>query len=710
MRLYVFLIYFFAFLRLTTAQAGPKRACHIYPLPKFRNNKSVIDKIQNVLERHRASASEEKYPLYQSKSKTLGTFFWVLSASEERCQKIANSIPDTEATVAQDDPEPQVRRSLNSSSIHHFDTRNPYDGRSIYRRAKNDEPEIKWIEDSLEDLSYISQPKNVHFSEVRYYYYNTTEAEGTVVYMIGSGAELNHLELDDIKIDWLWSGPNPGSAKTDLDKVHQHGTGVLSRIAGRTLGIAKKADIVVVVDRQRDGTGYDLNGIDSLLKTYDHIAKNKDRKVVVNLNWFSPAPGDPLPELITTIIKAFHSNLKNVVMVVGAGDGKSSDRITHYPEVLGAKEVPDLVVVGGLDKEFQNTLQDTFENGQRVKIAARAKRVMAAKGNGDEKGLLPGTSVAAGTVSGLLAYFMGLGLSADDARKRLYESASPVRKNGTPFPWNGIDPRRIKGGPLYEDKPRPKPQDVKSCRTKRSMMARGASKDPNRYYVSRDPVHELIETKFCPEARDKKELDAGSGSLSRTYFEGTPEEVNIAIDWKPGVKFEPSLDTCKEHLWDVLDGCDIPDDPKNPNERNWKSGGSKEVPVADSEDKVTYRIETAALRPPRPQNGRQLDCDVVYGDKPRNSNFINVGLDPSMVKVRGDAWLAPWKENKGTEKIVTKALEDCSAVDFKTSFKLSKDERFEWTITASPQYGQHPCIEKNLREALGMKDLGCSLK
>ncbi|PGH17605.1 hypothetical protein AJ79_00966 [Helicocarpus griseus UAMH5409] len=115
--------------------------------------------------------------------------------------------------------------------------------------------------------------------------------------------------------------------------------------------------------------------------------------------------------------------------------------------------------------------------------------------------------------------------------------------------------------------------------TARSIMV---TKAISKRYVSRDKVRDIIERQYCPELVEQKALDPMSGAISRTYFQGTPDEVEIAIDWERGHDFEPNVDGCKEILGNrVLDGCDG-NDPKNPNNRK----GGDFVTVGE----VEYRI------------------------------------------------------------------------------------------------------------------------
>ncbi|PGH08453.1 hypothetical protein AJ80_07852 [Polytolypa hystricis UAMH7299] len=130
---------------------------------------------------------------------------------------------------------------------------------------------------------------------------------------------------------------------------------------------------------------------------------------------------------------------------------------------------------------------------------------------------------------------------------------------------------------LRKVKIEPKPT-AKPPKLKQTCYGLGSGK-----WVSQRKAKEAIEKEFCPLAVSQGKLDPNAGSVSRKYYKGTPDEIEIAIDWAPGLNFKPNSDDCIRFLRKMaLDGCDG-GDSKNPN--NWKGGGR--VVVGD----VTYRID-----------------------------------------------------------------------------------------------------------------------
>ncbi|EHL03100.1 hypothetical protein M7I_1075 [Glarea lozoyensis 74030] len=134
-------------------------------------------------------------------------------------------------------------------------------------------------------------------------------------------------------------------------------------------------------------------------------------------------------------------------------------------------------------------------------------------------------------------------------------------------------------------------------------------------FLSREMLATLIETEFCPTAVKQGVLDVGAGSLSRRYNEGSMEDVTIAIEWVPGLPFQPNMKDCVDRLLgDLTDGCDG-NDPNNID--NSKAGGLVKV------GEVTYRID--------PQTSRQsatltrwAGCDSIHikVSTPRRFDYI----------------------------------------------------------------------------------------
>ncbi|KAF7958010.1 hypothetical protein EAE96_003577 [Botrytis aclada] len=87
---------------------------------------------------------------------------------------------------------------------------------------------------------------------------------------------------------------------------------------------------------------------------------------------------------------------------------------------------------------------------------------------------------------------------------------------------------------------------------------------------------------FCKEAAIQGTQDKDSGSILRTYHQGERDEVDLAIDWPPGIEIKNNMETyCFNNMTTIMDTCDL-DAAMNP--LNWKTGGTLQV------GPVTYRI------------------------------------------------------------------------------------------------------------------------
>ncbi|KAF2742300.1 hypothetical protein M011DRAFT_462542 [Sporormia fimetaria CBS 119925] len=87
--------------------------------------------------------------------------------------------------------------------------------------------------------------------------------------------------------------------------------------------------------------------------------------------------------------------------------------------------------------------------------------------------------------------------------------------------------------------------------------------DGNKKYISKD-VAERNVNKFC----DDIKIDENSNKIVRKFNEGSIEEIEIAIDWPSGLKFEPDVQRCKDILLEITNKCNTDND-------DWRSGGYK---------------------------------------------------------------------------------------------------------------------------------------
>lgn len=193
-------------------------------------------------------------------------------------------------------------------------------------------------------------------------------------------------------------------------------------------------------------------------------------------------------------------------------------------------------------------------------------------------------------------------------------------------------------------------------------------------YASPDTLLDIIKNKFCPEADRQGQLDKNSGSISRTYFSGTMAEVEIAMDWEPGINFKPYSMDCIEHLYHtILEGCET---YTQENPMDWKGGGSVTV------GPVRYRIDPLAKRRPYPQAPRGL--------------FIPMWNQESyLYRIWGNGWL----DSDYGKALENQLRSDCKLGEFRDfKYKLG-DQDTEWEVFARMEDRNIECVESAGRKA-----------
>lgn len=128
------------------------------------------------------------------------------------------------------------------------------------------------------------------------------------------------------------------------------------------------------------------------------------------------------------------------------------------------------------------------------------------------------------------------------------DDSSWERQEGIRMIWNGADKTAHDGVSSGPDKP---------------LKCYGIA-NPDGCYTAQNTVSKLIDEDFCPSwlGPDKKE----------DYLYTTPDGVQISLikpDQTDNVPV-PSEEECRQHLHEILDGCD---NDLNANPMNWKAGG-----------------------------------------------------------------------------------------------------------------------------------------
>ena len=260
-------------------------------------------------------------------------------------------------------------------------------------------------------LRFISSQKRQNAMSYAYF---LPAGAGITVYVIDSGLNPFNNEFQDGPfIEWLFA---LGSDTTYTDSLTtSHGTCMASLITGKVYGVSKKADLVAVKISQ------DLASfISALAKVVEHVRQKQDsgEKVrgytVVSISrGFSAARASE--ESREEIVKYIKELAEKYQVVVVAASGQNFQSPLVYPDVstwpAQLSLTTDVITVGAV------RVTDGADNGQRYEwssggnaltISAPGEGDCAVRQAGNAFGSFRGTSVAAATVSGLVAYFLSL--------------------------------------------------------------------------------------------------------------------------------------------------------------------------------------------------------------------------------------------------------------------------------------------------------------
>ncbi|GHI88266.1 S8 family peptidase [Streptomyces xanthophaeus] len=208
---------------------------------------------------------------------------------------------------------------------------------------------------------------------------------GVNVYVIDSGIDYNHTEF---------GGPDATRATFGFDAVGDgrngadcqgHGTHVAGTVAGKTYGVAKKANVISVRVLGCDGKG-EFSGI---IAGLDWVAKNAKQPAVVN-----GSLGGDLSEAVNNAATALSD--AGVLPVIAAGNS-SKDACLVSP--ASAARVITVAASSQWDEET-----DFTNYGRCVTLYAPGQAIVSAKLGGGSVAL-DGTSMAAPHVAGVAALY-----------------------------------------------------------------------------------------------------------------------------------------------------------------------------------------------------------------------------------------------------------------------------------------------------------------
>lgn len=262
------------------------------------------------------------------------------------------------------------------------------------------------------ELAVISQPKNQLVPSIpNEYQYDPSAGKGITVYVVDSGASTQNPEYINMPGSKRWLFPGFGKTPDhNQDDKFNHGSCVLSKVAGPTFGVAKNVD-VVVVKLQADTT----NGFKILTSTYmdamievknDILNRKLQGKAVINCSFgFSIPANDRNAQIIKKLTQEIVQ--LDVPFTIAAGNDAMRGRpdVDRYP-ALWANDIDGLIVVGATDND--GNLAPFSQGGPLVSVWAPADGISCADNGAGVGTNRRGTSFAAPAAAGLAAYFMGL--------------------------------------------------------------------------------------------------------------------------------------------------------------------------------------------------------------------------------------------------------------------------------------------------------------
>lgn len=294
-------------------------------------------------------------------------------------------------------------------------TQESLNANTVTKRNLQKRDDISIQRDAKPDLAYISNPEGSNKDQPDYYYL-TNAGEGITIYLIEQGVEeVPEFTTNSVIQRWLFAGD--AKRTNSDDSISGHGTCVGSKVSGLRYGPIKRGTIINV--KMSSASIYDdhhkrrleyvpfTSLVDAMQQVVNDLQDRTDRGdevrgfTVVNLS-YGMGDGGNLPRILKTQIRTL-INQYQVVFVTSAGNVEDSpyNQITDLPAILSPGY--DIIVVGSIDIR-NDDLHPESCRGPQMTITAPGDVICSSKMGTDRKAT--GTSVAAGTVSGVIAGFM----------------------------------------------------------------------------------------------------------------------------------------------------------------------------------------------------------------------------------------------------------------------------------------------------------------
>ncbi len=236
-------------------------------------------------------------------------------------------------------------------------------------------------------------------------------AEGAKITIIDSGIDPDHETLaDNVAGGRAWTNCRGGQCSESWDDDNDHGThvagtaGAVNNDIG-VVGVATEAELYAAKVLDRRGSGSFSDVADAIIWSAD------EGHDVANLSL-----GGGASSAVEDAVE--YANDEGVLLIASAGnDGGSVNYPAAYEEV---------VAVSATDND--DNLAGFSSNGPEVELTAPGVSVLSSVPR-DNYDSFNGTSMSAPHVAGTAAYLMADGMSHDDARGHLKETAEDIGLN-----------------------------------------------------------------------------------------------------------------------------------------------------------------------------------------------------------------------------------------------------------------------------------------
>ncbi|PRT53653.1 Subtilase-type proteinase RRT12 [Wickerhamiella sorbophila] len=238
-------------------------------------------------------------------------------------------------------------------------------------------------------------------SEHLNYPYDVAGLSEVDVYVIDSGIDTEHPEFEGRAREGIDLVP-----EADAKDVNGHGTHVAGIIGSRTFGVAKNVSLISIKVLGPDGSGLLSDVIAGINYATDQFVQNKEsRKGIANLSF-----GTGYSSVLNAAVDAAVGI--GLPVVVAAGNANRPACITSPGSSKKA------ITVGAID-DGTGAIASFSNYGECVDLFASGVQVHSTSNVEDGESVMSGTSMAAPSVTGILALMLGQGQPCQNLLEQL---------------------------------------------------------------------------------------------------------------------------------------------------------------------------------------------------------------------------------------------------------------------------------------------------